>query len=243
MPTILPVDDAVSWPTNEGVIGVVGVAPWATLDFLKALYKQINASKDWHYPRVLCDINTKLPSRGRHLELGERDPSPFIAATIVELAHQGATLVVVPCNTAHILYDRWTRDAPVPIPHIVNATIDILRVGGAKKAAIFGSNSLHRHGLYERALEAASIGVTSLHARDQDLVNLAIGEVKTNAHVSPALFSRLDDLMRRLASQGTDGLVLGCTELAALEAPAKSHLHVVAESNKALAAAALRGIR
>ena len=86
MPTISPPGGDVSLSADEGVIGVVGVAPWATLDFLNALYKRVPATKDWHFPRVLCDVNTKLPSRGRHFELGERDPSPFIKDSIAELA-------------------------------------------------------------------------------------------------------------------------------------------------------------
>ncbi|WP_323018058.1 hypothetical protein [Castellaniella sp.] len=63
--------------------------------FSGALYSLVPATKDWHYPRVLTDINTKLPSRGRHLDLGERNPAPYIRETIEELAVQGATCAVV----------------------------------------------------------------------------------------------------------------------------------------------------
>jgi len=242
MPRILPVDEEVSWPSNEGAIGIVGVAPWATIDFLKALYAQVSASKDWHYPRVLCDINTKLPSRGRHLELGERDPSPFIAATIAELAEQGATLAVVPCNTAHILYSRWASGSPIPVPNIVTATIDVLGTGGAKKAAVFVSPSLHRHGIYQQAILSAGIDAVSLDEEGVELISLAIHEVKTSARISLPSLTRIENLLEQLAARGVDGLVLGCTELTGLELVARRFLPVVAESNNALAAAALRGI-
>ncbi len=242
MPRILPVDDAVSWASGEGALGVVGVAPWATLDFLKALYAQVGAGKDWHYPRVLCDINTKLPSRGRHLELGERDPSPFIADTIAELAAQGATAVVVPCNTAHILYPRWAAGAAVPVPSIVTATIDALRAQGASRAAVLASASLYRHGLYQRALEQAGIEPVPLLDPEVELVRTAIDAVKTTARVDEALLDRLARLFERLARAAVDGLVLGCTELAGLEAPARRQFAAVAESNTALASAALRAI-
>lgn len=53
----------------DGIVGVVGVAPFSTVEFLKILYGLVLAEKDWHYPRVICDINTKIPSRGRHFEL------------------------------------------------------------------------------------------------------------------------------------------------------------------------------
>ena len=63
---------------GQKIIGVVGVAPWSTLEFLEVLFKQFVVEKDWHYPRVISDINTKIPSRGRHFELGENDFSPYI---------------------------------------------------------------------------------------------------------------------------------------------------------------------
>lgn len=242
MPSIQPVDPEVTWPSHEGTLGVVGVAPWATLDFLKALYAQVEAGKDWHYPRVLCDINTKLPSRGRHLELGERDPSPFIAATIAELAAQGATAVVVPCNTAHILYQRWAESAPVAVPSIVVATVSALGARGARRAAVLASVSLYRHGLYQDALAAADIEPLPLLDDEVDLVAAAIESVKVRGRIDALLLDRVERLFSRLAARGADGVILGCTELATLETPALHHLPAVADSNTSLATAALHAI-
>lgn len=243
MPAVPPDGGAVAWPAGEGTIGVVGVAPWATIDFLKALYAQVAASKDWHYPRVLCDINTKLPSRGRHLELGERDPSPYIAATIDELADQGATLVVVPCNTAHILYERWSRDARVPVPNIIEACVAAIGSSGGRRAAVFASASLRRHGIFSRAIRDAGMEAIELDPRQGEVVDHAIAAVKQSGGIPTAIRQQIGLLLADLAErQGVDSLILGCTELAGLEALARTSLHHVAESNHALANAALRGI-
>ncbi|MCR4509702.1 aspartate/glutamate racemase family protein [Pseudomonas sp. GLN_6] len=241
MPLILPVDDAVSWPVDEGVIGVVGVAPWATIDFLRALYLQVAAEKDWHYPRVLCDINTKLPSRGRHLQLGERDPSPFIAETIVELAHQGASLVVVPCNTAHILYPAWAADAPVAVPSIVQASV-VAVAGASGQVAVFASRSVYQHGLYERALSAAGLSMAVLSTQQIALVDALIAAVKVAGHVPLELLPQVESLLAGLAERGVGALILGCTELAELAPLGRRHLSCVVDSNAALARAALLGI-
>lgn len=243
MPTVLPVDDAVGWPPDEGVIGVVGVAPWATLDFLRALYRMVPARKDWHYPRVLCDINCKLPSRGRHLELGERDPSPFIAETIGELAAMGATVVVVPCNTAHILYDRWALNAPVAVPSIVDATVTAIRAQGARRIAVFASEAIACRDLYGKALRAAGLEPVKMDAKGQALVSMAIAEVKVRSELSADILHRIDDLLQQLTSGGMDGAILGCTELAGLEARCRELFGAVAESNAALAVAALQAAR
>lgn len=238
MPHIQPVDAVVSWPANEGVIGVVGVAPWATVDFLKALYAQVDAEKDWHFPRVLCDINTKLPSRGRHLELGERDPSPFIAETIAELAHQGATVVVVPCNTAHILYSSWGANAPVDVPSIITAAVSAVEKAQGQ-VAVFASKSIYQYGLYEKALAEANKGFASLSSDQILLIGAVIGAVKRMGRIPTDLLRQVDGLLRELSQRNVDALILGCTELTVLRDLARSHLPCVVDSNAALAREAL----
>jgi aspartate racemase len=240
MPHILPPGGAVDWPADEGTIGVVGVAPWATIDFLRALYAQVSATRDWHYPRVIADINTKLPSRGRHLELGETDPSPFIAQTVNELAAQGASVVVVPCNTAHVLYERWSAGSPVPVPSIIEATVRDVLDQDAHRVACFTSASLRTHDLYGAALRRAGAQAIDTGDAGAALVSDVIAAVKLTGRVDDALTARVRALLAGLANNGVDGIVLGCTELAALEPLCTELVGRVAESNRSLARAALQ---
>jgi aspartate racemase len=240
---ISPPGGAVDWPADEGTIGVVGVAPWATIDFLRALYAQVSATRDWHYPRVLADINTKLPSRGRHLELGETDPSPLIAQNIRELAAQGATVVVVPCNTAHVLYSRWAVDAPVAVPSIIDATAADIVAQGAHRVASLTSAGLRAHDLYGTALRRAEVQSVEIDADGAALVSAVIAAVKLSGGIDAALSARMRQLLQRLARAEVDGIVLGCTELAGLEPMCRELIGAVAESNRSLAGAALRRAR
>lgn len=243
MPHIEPPGGDVDWPRGEGTLGVVGVAPWATLDFLRAFYARVPATKDWHFPRVIADVNTKLPSRGRHLELGEADPSPAIARSIAELAAQGATVVVVPCNTAHLLHGRWSPGSPVPVPHIVRETAQVLADAGAQRVVAFTSGSLRRHGLYEQCLDDLGLQVTALDDAAAAAVAAAIDAVKRTGHLDPAQLPGLTRLLGSLARDGVQGVALGCTELASLVPLCRAAGLIVAESNDALAAAALRQVQ
>lgn len=240
MPKIDPGSGEVSWPANEGTIGVVGVAPWATLDFCRAVYSFVPAAKDWQYPRILVDANSKIPSRGRHLQLGEQDFSPAIKATIAELAVQGATVVVVPCNTAHVLYDRWAADAPVPVPNIIELTVARLAQNERRRVAALGSASLAAWGVYARELERrglASVPVGSLQHR----VSALIESVKTQAASSARHHEMLCDLLAGARACGADAAALGCTELSVARAGAGGPLPLpVVDSNEELARASLR---
>ncbi|MBP1474674.1 aspartate/glutamate racemase family protein [Frateuria sp. MAH-13] len=224
---------------QEGVIGVVGVAPWSTLDFCKTLYGMVTATKDWHYPRVLVDINTKIPSRGRHFELGEEDFSFAIEQSIRRLADAGANVVVVTCNTAHIYYARWANCPPVPVPHIAQACVDEMARKQAQLVAILGGASLRSSGLYENLLAAGGIAVARLSETEADLVAQAIEQVKTTSRISESMLADLAELFRSLRKRGVDGLILGCTELSSALPLAADLFPNVVESNAALAAAAL----
>ena len=240
MPKVLPTLPEVDWPTDEGTLGIVGVAPWATIEFCKSFYSMFEAAKDWHFPRVILDINTKIPSRGRHLELGETDPSPAISATIAELAKQGATVAVVPCNTAHVLYDKWAATSPIPVPNIVQATIDLARESEVSRVCPLTSKSLADHDIYGRAIEVAGISCRRLHADEQGLLNSLIGEIKIHGRASNDSVTALQSLMNKLASDGVDGIVLGCTELSGLENYSNASGIASFDSNFALARAAVR---
>ncbi len=240
MPKIVPPGGEVDWPREEGALGVVGVAPWATLEFCRALYGAVAATKDWHFPRVLLDINTKLPSRGRHLQLGETDPSEAIAETIVELADMGATLAVVVCNTAHILYDRWGKNPPIPILHIIEETVAAAHAAGAAHVAPFVSASLADSDLYGAQADARDLACTRLAGGDQRAVNDFISAVKVAGGLNAEQRASATDLIARLKAARVDTVIAGCTELSVLEPLCTSAGVRFIDSNTALAHAALR---
>jgi aspartate racemase len=147
-------------------------------------------------------------------------------------------VVVVPCNTAHLLYERWAQGAPVPLPHIVQATVAAVQAAGATQVAAFTSASLRRQRLFERTLEGASLAPVDIGQSLADLVGAAIDSVKRLGHVESPLLAALAQGLRTLQREGVDGIVIGCTELASLAPLCREHGLAVAESNSALAAAA-----
>jgi len=235
MAKIYPVDDEVTWPDSEGVLGIVGVAPWATLDFLQIFYGLLQTSKDWHFPRVICDINTKIPSRGRHLELGERDPSPFILQSIHDLAAQGATIAVVPCNTAHILYSQWAPQATIPVVSIIDATVNEIRKNGARKVAVFSSGAVANYNVYNNKLHEHGFLIEHLTDKQQQIVSQAITEMKINGFIQPQTISAIHIILNELKNFEVDSVIIGCTELKSLVGPCAEYFPTVAESNSAMA--------
>lgn len=239
MPKIEPTPGPTGWPADEGTLGVVGVAPWATLDFLTEFYAGIEASKDWHYPRVIVDLNTKLPSRGRHLELGEIDPSPMIHQTIKELEAAGATTVVVACNTAHLLFSKWGFGHECTLLNIVDATVRALVASEQLgPVMVWASRSLSRHGLYEEALTSAGLKVITPTQEQVEVVARAIQAVKNAGALDATAQKELSTLALDAARRGVTAIVLGCTELSSCEPIVINAGLLAFDSNRELARAA-----
>lgn len=240
MPLTPPKSESVWWPDDERIVGVVGVAPAATADFFVKLTSLTRARKDWEHLRVLIDSNPKIPSRGRHLELGETDPSPYLRQAIEALLEQGAALVAVPCNTAHILYERYASGITMHVPHMIESTVDALvaHTSRPERVAVFSSRQVARHGLYARALERR--GGTLLDvSRDQDEVSALIEAVKQGRPLDECR-ARMRRLVARYSDAGA--YVLGCTELSLLLGPGDARVPVI-DSNLALAEACFRRAR
>lgn len=239
MPIIKPFLPNVSWPENELAIGVVGVAPWATLDFCNALYSLVDAEKDWHYPRLLIDANTKIPSRGRYFELGETNPSPFIRDTILELVKHGAGVVVVPCNTAHILYNEWAIDLPIDVPHIMEVTVAKAVELGGKGVSVFESLSLRKSGSYKTIIENSGMQHFALSENQASLVSALISEIKLEGQPNKDHLNQTKNLIQELKSIGVDTIILGCTELSVFLDLIEQSEVIAVDSNMELARSAI----
>lgn len=233
MPRIEPKNIPQVWSGNEKTLGVIGMSPFATLNFLNVFYSLIHAEKEWQYPRILLDMNTKIPSRGRFFELGEEDPSPYIAQTIAELYQQGADYVLIPCNTVHILQEDWGRDSPIPIISI----IDVVKEEALKNTnviTILGTKTTMSKRVYSIPLEKAGLNVRDINQQEQSIISAVIEEVKQKGQ----LIHNQDELGSLLATLKRDGVgtvILGCTELSCITEFIKQHGINFIDSNSVLA--------
>lgn len=239
MPKIEPVNQEVNWNKEEGTLGIVGVAPWATIEFCKSFYSKIKAVKDWCYPRVIVDINSKIPSRGRYFQLGERDPSPYIAETIKELSVQGATVAVVPCNTAHILFDKWAFESPIPVPNILKETLRLASDSGATSITPLTSTSLAKHNLYSDLTKEFDLDCLYLNDKEQFIIEGVIENIKQVGKVTKQNYEDLESLIRNPKFRDTT-IIFGCTELSLLSDFFFQKNIPTIDSNAALADEALR---
>ncbi|GBQ03540.1 amino acid racemase [Streptomyces spongiicola] len=144
-------------PTPAGTLGVLGgMGPAATAEFLRLLAARVPAADDQHHPRIVMLSDPSVPDRSTALLEGGDAPLPAIRKGLATLARWGADLLAVPCNTAHVYIDRIRAELPVPVVHIVDATLRAAMALSPEGGWLAATTGTVASGLYQR--RAAELG-------------------------------------------------------------------------------------
>jgi aspartate racemase len=202
-----------------GVIG--GMGPEATVEFLRRLVAATPAHDDSDHIHILVDNNPKIPSRIAHLIEGTgEDPLPVLIEMARGLQRQGADLLVVPCNTAHYYLTRIAAAVNIPLLDMVALSIKGLSALSPKprRIGMLASPAVRKVGLYSAQLKDAGFeAVFPDAAGEAELLDI-IRAVKASS-VRPQHRTGYAQIAAALDS---DALLIACTELSVLGAPAGS---------------------
>lgn len=215
---------------QEKRIGVVGgVGPYAGLDLVRKLFDHTQATCDQqHLPVMLYSFPGQIADRPDFLLHGAPiNPGEALGAIMAELAEAGATVIGMPCNTAHsprileVALDRLAAAGrAVRFVHMIDSVVRHVRTlcGEGARIGILSTVATLETRLYQDSLQQA--GLVPMHP-DQEgsrRVQEAISnrEYGIKAHSNPVLGharSLLEEEARRLAEAQADAVILGCTEI------------------------------
>lgn len=213
------------------MIGIVGgVGPYAGIDLLDNIYSNTLASKDQDYINsLLFSLSSKIQDRTEYL-LGNvvENPGHSIVEIILTLENSGATVVGIPCNTAHsakifsvIMEELDKNDSKVRLLHMIDETITFIETHfyHFSKIGVLSTTGTYKYELYKNALE--SRGYQSLEPSNQmqeEIVHPAIyhpdyGIKSTTRPFHHKARQNLEIAIDDLKRQGAEAVILGCTEI------------------------------
>jgi aspartate racemase len=220
-----------------GVIG--GMGPAATADFFAKLIEETAASCDEEHIPTLIVSDPRLP--GRPAAILENGPSPLPALLAIrdKLLAAGATLLAMPCNTAHYWYDDLARDCAVPFISIVESSCAAVREIAAPGSSIglIGTRATLAAGIFDRQLRASGYSIL-LPSEDELATSIlpSIRLVKEGRAVQAG--GMLGPAVQALLDRGAAAVILACTETPVALDAIGSPLRVrCVDSNRALAKA------
>jgi aspartate racemase len=205
-----------------GVIG--GMGPLATADFFRKLIDATPAMTDEGHIPVLIHSVPQVPSRPAAILRDGPSPLPALREARDRLLAAGATLLAMPCNTAHYWYEGLVQGCPVPFIHIVDAVAERLPIE-ARDVGIVATRATLQSRVFERRLADRGIVFAAPDEGSYErAVQPAIDAVKGGAArdggrlLEPVIAAQLD--------RGAAAVVLACTELPialdAIESPLRA---------------------
>jgi aspartate racemase len=214
-----------------GVIG--GMGPLATADFFHKLIAATPAAGDEDHVPVLIHSVPQLPSRPAAILRGGASPLPQLLQARDRLLTAGATMLAMPCNTAHHWYDDLARDVTLPFPHIADAVAAELPPAPARVAIIATAATL-ASGIYAGRLDAGYRWIGPSDDEYTRAVQICIDAVKCNRCAEAGHL--VEPLVAALLQRGAQRVVLACTELPlALDAIGSTLREACVDSTAALA--------
>lgn len=121
------------------------------------------------------------------------------------------SVVVMACNTAHLLFDELKKETRAPMVSLIDIVCKEVAAQDVKSLGLLASPTTLATKLYQRTLADKGIMVSTLSSADnaivEKIIHATIGGNATN------MAKELNNLVAKLLSGGNKAVLLGCTEL------------------------------
>ena len=160
-----------------------------------------------------------LQREGRWAEAGE-----LLADAARRLERAGAELLVLCTNTMHIVADEISEAVGIPLLHIADATASAVVAAGITDVGLLGTAFTMEQAFYRERLEQHGLRVTTPKRADRDDVHRIIYDELCLGQIRDESRQTYVEVINRLAADGAQGIILGCTEIELLISEADTPL-------------------
>lgn len=132
------------------------------------------------------------------------------------LEKAGADFIVICTNTMHKVADKIQSSVSIPLLHIAEVTARELIKNGITRVALLGTKYTMEQEFYKSKLVAQHIDVLIPDEHDREFINDTIYHQLCVGIISKESKTGFLKIVDKLAEQGAQGVILGCTEIGML---------------------------
>jgi aspartate racemase len=137
----------------------------------------------------------------------------MMTAAGLNLKQGGAKAIVLCANTMHLIADRLEQNIGLPVIHIATATGVAIKAIGFKKVGLLGTKFTMEQPFFKDKLAERDIEVIIPNDEVREFIHYSIFEELGRGILKPETKSFYIDVMHKMAEQGAEGIILGCTEI------------------------------
>ena len=158
---------------QKQVLGILGgLGPAASCYLYQMLIDHTPATCDQDHIDIVISSRASTPDRTAFI-MGKSKDDPFAVMEQdgFSLVHYGATVLAIPCNTAHYFYDRLAEALPVPVLNMPRLTVADAKAAGCTKLGILATDGTLAAETYQLACQAQ--GIETLNGIRQNILGNA----------------------------------------------------------------------
>ena len=202
----------------QRTLGIIGGMSWeSTESYYRIINEGIKAKLGGLHSADLLIHSVDFGPINTLQETGEWDElGAMMASSGKRLQAAGAKGLLIATNTMHKLFGDVEAATDLPIIHIADATIDAIKVQSISTIALLGTQFTMTQDFYKQRLIDAGLEVL-VPAEDKRAEvhriikkELCVGQFKDSSR------EYYIDVITKLAEQGAEGVILGCTEIGLL---------------------------
>jgi aspartate racemase len=195
-------------------IGIIGGMSWeSTAHYYAAINRETARLRGGLHsaPMLIQSLDfapiAKMQSDGRWEEAGA-----VLAQSARTLEAAGAEIIILATNTMHIVADSITAAISADFIHIADPTAEALIADGAQTVGLLGTRFTMEMDFYKNGLKARGLIPLTPEIGQTDLSAIIYDEL-CRGIVTEASRQTYVAAIERLAANGAEAIILGCTEL------------------------------
>jgi len=137
----------------------------------------------------------------------------------------GADFVVICTNTMHKMADQVQEQIGIPLLHIADATAERILSQGLHTIGLLGTKFTMEEDFYKgRLVDNYGLQVLIPAPQERETVHCVIYDELCLGRIEPRSKAQYVAIMEGLVQQGSEGIILGCTEIGLLVEAADSQV-------------------
>jgi aspartate racemase len=197
-------------------IGMIGGISWqSTAEYYRIINQTVAAKMGGSHSAKILLYSVNFREIEEHQRNGDWD---LLAQQMVGIASNlergGAECLVICANTMHKVADSVERAVGIPLLHIGDVTAEAIKQKEMSCVGLLGTRFTMGEPFYKERL-AQKHGIRTLIPSEaaREFVHNTIHKELVTGHINPESKKRFLEIIENLASQGAEGVILGCTEI------------------------------
>ena len=195
-----------------GILG--GTSPESTVSYYERItHEYTRRFGDHAYPEILI----YSVSFQTFVDWQQTGNWGTMAEKMIEIFHTlsqaGAEIGLIAANTLHHVFDEVEQESSIPLLHIADATAQAIQAKGLENVALLGTRYTMEGTFYQDRLSRYGIVSMTPDEQEREIVHRVVYEELARGIVKPESKAKFIAIIDRLAKEGAEGAVLGCTEI------------------------------